>query len=59
MSEIVNLRQAKKQRARAEKEARAEANRAKFGRTKEETRLVGDAVEEGQHALGDHRAVFF
>jgi hypothetical protein len=34
MSEIVNLRQAKKRRARAEKEAQAAANRSKFGRTK-------------------------
>ena len=36
MSEIVNLRQAKKRRARAEKEAQAAANRATFGRTKAE-----------------------
>lgn len=34
MSEIVNLRQAKKRRMRAEKEAEAAANRSKFGRTK-------------------------
>ncbi|GAB4392848.1 MAG: DUF4169 family protein [Kiloniellaceae bacterium] len=34
MSEIINLRQAKKRRARAEKEAQAAANRTKFGRTK-------------------------
>lgn len=34
MSEIINLRQAKKRRARAEKEAKAAANRTKFGRTK-------------------------
>ncbi len=36
MSEIVNLRQAKKRRARAEKEAKAAANRTQFGRSKAE-----------------------
>lgn len=36
MSEIVNLRQAKKRRARAEKEAKAAANRVEFGRSKAE-----------------------
>ena len=34
MAEIINLRQAKKRRARAEKEAKAETNRARHGRTK-------------------------
>jgi hypothetical protein len=38
MSEIVNLRQAKKRRARAEKDAKAAANRVAFGRTKAERR---------------------
>lgn len=38
MSEIVNLRQAKKRRARAEKEAKAAANRVEFGRAKAERR---------------------
>ena len=36
MSEIVNLRQARKHRARAEKEAKAAANRTEFGRAKAE-----------------------
>jgi hypothetical protein len=34
MAEIVNLRQVRKQKARAEKEAKAAGNRAAFGRTK-------------------------
>jgi hypothetical protein len=38
MSEIVNLRQARKRAARVEREAEAAANRAKFGRTKAERR---------------------
>ena len=36
MAEIVNLRQARKAKARDEKDAAAAANRAKFGRTKTE-----------------------
>ena len=36
MADIINLRQARKTRARAEKERLAAANRAKFGRTKAE-----------------------
>ncbi len=35
-ADIVNLRQERKKRARAQKEATAEANRLKFGRTKAE-----------------------
>ncbi|TLP48459.1 DUF4169 family protein [Cohaesibacter sp. CAU 1516] len=34
MTEIINLRQARKARNRQEKEKQAEANRALFGRTK-------------------------
>ena len=34
MADIINLRQARKVKARADKERVAEANRAKFGRTK-------------------------
>ena len=34
MADIVNLRQARKAKARSDKEKIAEANRAKFGRTK-------------------------
>lgn len=34
MADIINLNQARKQRARAEKSAKAEENRVRFGRTK-------------------------
>jgi hypothetical protein len=34
MSEIVNLRRARKDKARADKESQAAANRAKYGQTK-------------------------
>jgi hypothetical protein len=36
MAEIVNLRQARKQKARTDKDAAAAQNRAAFGRTKAE-----------------------
>jgi hypothetical protein len=36
LAEIVNLRQMRKNKARAEKEVTADANRLKFGRTKAE-----------------------
>lgn len=36
MAEIVNLRKARKDRARAADEVQAQANRAKYGRTKAE-----------------------
>ncbi|SBW02127.1 conserved hypothetical protein [uncultured Alphaproteobacteria bacterium] len=36
MSEIVNLRQARKRKLRAEKDRQAEENRARFGRPKAE-----------------------
>ncbi|MBC9034527.1 DUF4169 family protein [Sphingomonas sp. JC676] len=43
MADIINLNQARKQRARAEKSAKAEENRVRFGRTK--AQKAGDAAE--------------
>ena len=40
MGEIINLRQARKSRKRAEGERQAEANRLQHGRTKAEKRLT-------------------
>jgi hypothetical protein len=51
MSEIVNLRQAKKRRARAEKEAQAAANRTKFGRSKAEHKQTGAERSKAQRDL--------
>ena len=45
MAEIINLRQARKAKARAEKQQQAERNRAKHGRSKAEkdaTRQLSD-----------------
>jgi hypothetical protein len=44
MSNVINLRQARKAKARADKAGQAEANRAKFGRTK--AQRAADAAEE-------------
>ena len=40
MAELINLRQARKRRARAEKDAAAEANRRRHGRSGAETRAT-------------------
>lgn len=46
MAEIISLSKARKAKARTEKEAAAEANRQKFGRTKGEK--LKDAAEKTQ-----------
>ena len=50
MAEIINLRNARKQKARAEKATQAEQNRIKFGRTKAEKKLTA-----AEQALADKR----
>lgn len=40
MAEVVNLRRARKDRAKREKEAQAQENRIAFGRTKAERELT-------------------
>ena len=47
MSQVVNLRQARKRKVRAERERQASENRAKFGRTKaEKTRDAAETERE-------------
>ena len=46
MAEIISLSKVRKAKARTEKEAAAEANRQKFGRTKGEK--LKDATEKSQ-----------
>ncbi|KLK93500.1 hypothetical protein AA309_09335 [Microvirga vignae] len=55
MAEIVNLRQARKQKARAEKEARAEQNRITFGRTKAEKEQTKAERDLAQRRLDFHK----
>ena len=49
MAEVINLRQARKQKARIEKEHKAAENRAQYGRSKHEkavTRALKAQVEK-------------
>lgn len=55
MAEIINLRQARKQKARAEKEARAEQNRVTFGRTKAEKELTRAERELAKRRIDSHK----
>ena len=55
MAEIVNLRQARKTKARAEKEAKAADNRLAFGRTKAERELSAKERRLAERRLEGHR----
>jgi hypothetical protein len=46
MAEIVNLRRARKDKARRERESEADANRRRFGRTK--SQKAADKQHEGR-----------
>lgn len=49
MTEIVNLRQARKRKLRADKDQQAAENRAKFGRTKgEKQRATAEADRDSR-----------
>jgi hypothetical protein len=55
VADVINLRRARKAKARTEREAKAVENRAKHGRSKQERR--SDAAEQHrlEHALEGHR----
>lgn len=55
MGDVVNLRQARKRAARAEKEKRAEANRAAHGVTKSERARRKLEAEREDAVLDGHR----
>ncbi len=55
MAEIINLRQARKQKARAEEEARANENRIAFGRTKVEKNLRQAEEDLAKSRLDSHK----
>ena len=55
MAEIINLRKARKAKARADKEAEAAENRAKFGQPKEERTQSAAAKELLDRKLDAHR----
>lgn len=50
-ADVVNLRQFRKQQARADKDKRAEQNRISFGRTKVEKDLTKALNEKAEKAL--------
>ena len=55
MAEIVNLKAARKAKARTAKEAEAEANRQKFGRTKAEKQVEAAKAALAAKALDAHK----
>jgi len=55
MSEIVNLNRARKARARDEKRITADANAAKFGRTKAERISEAAASDKARKMLDQHK----
>ncbi len=54
-AEIVNLRRARKEKARAEKDREAEANRIAFGRTKAEKQATKAEQEVAGRKLDSHK----
>jgi hypothetical protein len=55
MADIVNLRQARKAKAKQEKSAKASANRIQFGRTKAEKKLSAARKSLEERALQGHK----
>lgn len=55
MADIVNLRQARKQKARAEKERLAEQNRALHGRSRTERERDRLAADKSEKFVSGHR----
>lgn len=55
MAEIINLRRARKQRARQDAETQAQQNRVSFGRSKAERRLTEAERDKATRALEGHR----
>lgn len=55
MSDIINLRLARKRKARADKERQAEENRIRFGRSKLEKLEAQSAAEHESRLLDGHK----
>ena len=55
MSDIVNLNQFKKKKARQDEKRRADENAVKFGRTKAEKELEKARAAQARKALDAHR----
>lgn len=55
MAEIVNLKKARKDKARQEREREAEANRLRFGRTKAQKLADKEAKQREGRAVDDKK----
>jgi hypothetical protein len=55
VTDIVNLKRARKAKERAEAEAKAQANRIAHGRTKTEKKLTKAEQEAAQRKLDGHK----
>ena len=55
MGEVINLRQVRKAKARAEDEQKAASNRLQFGRRKEDKELLRQIDELHQENLDGHK----
>ena len=54
-ADVINLRQARKQKARAEKDVKAAENRAKFGRSKHEKSVTSALRAQVEKTLDQGR----
>ncbi len=54
MAEVINLRRARRAKARAEKEVVAAENRVRFGRPAHERKLTATLEEKRKHSLSLH-----
>jgi hypothetical protein len=55
MTEVINLNQKRKAKARAGKEKKASENRIKFGRTKEEKNMEKLKARRAEQSLEGHK----
>jgi hypothetical protein len=55
MTEVINLKQKRKAKARTEKEKKAIENRAKFGRTKEEKQIEKLKAAQAERHIQGHK----
>ena len=55
MTEVINLRQQRKIKARAQKDKKSSENRRKYGRTKEEKQTEKLKAERDQRYLEGHK----
>lgn len=54
-ADLINLNRARKDKAKRDRQAEAEANRVKFGRSKAEKQSARDEAERSARALDAHR----